>query len=110
MKPKKIKFVPLKYEEIKVSPCYVCKKKNKHCKCIECIFCGTINKNKECKYCKKKHTVDKITVSNAELNAMEDLSFVDLKIMFDEKRDKEIEMWQDRCKSVWHRLVRKIDE
>ncbi|HLC77110.1 MAG TPA: hypothetical protein VJH04_02805 [archaeon] len=105
---KKTKFAPL---DIKPSEkCYLCKKKAKLCKCIDCKFCGTLlKKNEFCKYCKGKNKVILI-ITNAELNALEDLSLVDLKAMLKENREKEVEVWQNRCKAVWHRLVRKIDK
>ena len=111
MKHKKMKFFLLEIDKTKDLKCYACKKKNTNCKCKDCKFCGSVNrKDAECRYCKKKHIVDKVMITNAELNALEDLGLVDLKTMFNEKREKEVEIWQDRCRVFWHRIIKKIDE
>lgn len=109
MKKDKIKFVPFDFKP--PEKCYLCKKKTKLCKCMDCKFCGTLlKKNQKCSYCKKRNTIKNFVINNAELNALEDLGVVDLKTMFKENREKEVEEWQERCKKVWHRLVRKIDK
>ena|GEM_PF-2857130 len=108
---KKPKFVPFDPERIKQSNCYNCKKKNKDCKCISCKFCDEfVNKGQGCKYCKKRNIIKNFMATNAELNALEDMAVIDLKTMFKEKRDKEIEVLQDRCKGLWHKIIRKIDD
>jgi hypothetical protein len=106
---KKVKFVPFDFKPSE--KCYLCKKKATLCKCIDCRFCGTLlKKNQNCKYCKKRNNVKNFIITNAELNALEDLGLVDLKTMFKFKREKEVEAWQERCREVWHRFVKKIDK
>ena len=106
-----MKFVPFDLAKLGEAKSYVCKKKNNYCKCIKCKFCGEIlMKNDECKYCKKRNKIKNFAITNAELNALEDLGITDLKFMFQEKREKEVEVWQTRCRSVWHRFVKKIDK
>ena len=108
MKKGGIKYVSLDSNLSK--KCYLCGKKTKLCKCVDCKVCGTLlKKNQKCTFCKKKNKVN-LVISNAELNALEDLGVVNLKVMFQEKRGKEVEEWQDKCREVWHRLVRKIDK
>lgn len=67
-----------------------------------------MKKNQECIYCKKRNSVKNFVITNAELNAMEDLGLVDMKTMFKLRGEKEVEEWQERCRDVWHRLVGKI--
>ncbi|MEK6887762.1 MAG: hypothetical protein AABX14_02335 [Candidatus Aenigmatarchaeota archaeon] len=105
---KKTEFVPLDFNL--PENCYLCKKKERLCKCVECKVCSTLlKKSQTCTFCKKKNTVKNFSINNAELNMLEDICMTDLKVMFKLKRDKEVEEWQDRCRDVWHRLVRKID-
>src|SRR3989338_1083725 len=71
---KKMEFVPFDFKP--PEKCYLCKKKTRLCRCIDCEFCGTLRlkKYKECTFCKKKNKVS-LVISNAELNALEDLGF-----------------------------------
>jgi hypothetical protein len=108
MKTKKMKFFTFEYKPSE--KCCLCKKKTRLCNCVNCKFCGTLlKKNQNCRYCKEKNNVKDFVITNAELNALEDLGMVDLKTMFKLKRGKEIEEWQKRWRDVWHRFVRKID-
>ncbi len=70
-----------------------------------------MGKKEVCEKCKcsKTHRGIKISITEGELNAMEDLGSVDLKSMFLMNRDKEVEEWQKRCLSFWKRMIKKID-